>query len=44
MFDEIDIIEVMKKLIVICNGIGEVDDIDYFGNCCICFVGEMVEN
>lgn len=39
-----DIIDVMKKFIDICNGKGEVDDIDYFGNCCICFVGEMVEN
>ncbi|GAL24140.1 DNA-directed RNA polymerase beta subunit [Vibrio variabilis] len=27
--DETDIIEVMKKLIAIRNGIGEVDDIDH---------------
>lgn len=39
-----DIIGVMRKFIEICNGCGEVDDIDYLGNCCICSVGEMVEN
>ncbi|ELP5729040.1 DNA-directed RNA polymerase subunit beta [Vibrio vulnificus] len=42
--DEIDIIEVMKKLIAIRNGIGEVDDIDHLGNRRIRSVGEMAEN
>ncbi|SHO55774.1 DNA-directed RNA polymerase subunit beta [Vibrio quintilis] len=42
--DEIDIIEVMKKLISIRNGIGEVDDIDHLGNRRIRSVGEMAEN
>lgn len=39
-----DIIDVMKKFIDIRNGKGEVDDIDYFGNRRIRFVGEMAEN
>lgn len=39
-----DIIEVMKKLIGIRNGIGEVDDIDHLGNRRIRSVGEMAEN
>ncbi|ARC54912.1 DNA-directed RNA polymerase subunit beta [Candidatus Riesia sp. GBBU] len=39
-----DIIEVMKKLISIRNGEGEVDDIDHLGNRRIRSVGEMVEN
>ncbi|CAH8188045.1 DNA-directed RNA polymerase subunit beta [Vibrio aestuarianus] len=42
--DETDIIEVMKKLIAIRNGIGEVDDIDHLGNRRIRSVGEMAEN
>ncbi|MGR5349285.1 DNA-directed RNA polymerase subunit beta [Vibrio mediterranei] len=42
--DEQDIIEVMKKLIAIRNGIGEVDDIDHLGNRRIRSVGEMAEN
>ncbi len=42
--DETDIIEVMKKLISIRNGIGEVDDIDHLGNRRIRSVGEMAEN
>jgi DNA-directed RNA polymerase subunit beta len=42
--DETDIIEVMKKLIGIRNGIGEVDDIDHLGNRRIRSVGEMAEN
>jgi DNA-directed RNA polymerase subunit beta len=42
--DEVDIIEVMKKLIGIRNGIGEVDDIDHLGNRRIRSVGEMAEN
>lgn len=44
ILDKEDIIFVMKQLIMICDGKDEVDDIDYLGNCCICFVGEMVEN
>lgn len=39
-----DIIEVMKKLIDIRNGRGEVDDIDHLGNRRIRSVGEMAEN
>lgn len=42
--DEFDIIEVMRKLIAIRNGIGEVDDIDHLGNRRIRSVGEMAEN
>ncbi|EPE37512.1 DNA-directed RNA polymerase subunit beta [Candidatus Photodesmus katoptron] len=42
--DEIDIIEVMKKLIRIRNGNGDVDDIDHLGNRRIRSVGEMAEN
>ncbi|GAB7230670.1 DNA-directed RNA polymerase subunit beta [Vibrio rotiferianus] len=42
--DEQDIIEVMKKLIAIRNGKGEVDDIDHLGNRRIRSVGEMAEN
>jgi DNA-directed RNA polymerase subunit beta len=42
--DELDIIEVMKKLIAIRNGKGEVDDIDHLGNRRIRSVGEMAEN
>ncbi|WWP02729.1 MAG: DNA-directed RNA polymerase subunit beta [Candidatus Dasytiphilus stammeri] len=39
-----DIIEVIKKLIKIRNGKGEIDDIDHLGNRRIRSVGEMVEN
>jgi len=39
-----DIIAVMKKLINIRNGKGEVDDIDHLGNRRIRSVGEMAEN
>ncbi|WP_457913867.1 DNA-directed RNA polymerase subunit beta [Candidatus Gillettellia adelgis] len=39
-----DILEVMKKLIDIRNGKGEVDDIDHLGNRRIRSVGEMAEN
>ena len=38
-----DIIDVMKKLIDIRNGKGEVDDIDHLGNRRIRSVGEMAE-
>ncbi|PWI33764.1 DNA-directed RNA polymerase subunit beta [Vibrio albus] len=44
ILDEIDIVEVMKKLIAIRNGKGEVDDIDHLGNRRIRSVGEMAEN
>ncbi len=44
ILDETDIIEVIKKLIAIRNGIGEVDDIDHLGNRRIRSVGEMAEN
>ncbi|PPI88291.1 DNA-directed RNA polymerase subunit beta [Candidatus Pantoea edessiphila] len=39
-----DIIDVMKKLINIRNGKGEIDDIDHLGNRRIRSVGEMAEN
>ncbi|MBV7388827.1 DNA-directed RNA polymerase subunit beta [Pasteurellaceae bacterium TAE3-ERU1] len=39
-----DIVKVMKKLIEIRNGRGEVDDIDHLGNRRIRSVGEMAEN
>ncbi|ATF09634.1 DNA-directed RNA polymerase subunit beta [Candidatus Enterovibrio altilux] len=39
-----DIIQVIRKLIDIRNGIGEVDDIDHLGNRRIRSVGEMAEN
>lgn len=42
--ESFDILDVIKVLIEICNGCGVVDDIDYLGNCCVCLVGEMVEN
>ena len=44
ILDEKDIIEVMRKLIDIRNGKGEVDDIDHLGNRRIRSVGEMAEN
>ncbi|CAL4041881.1 DNA-directed RNA polymerase subunit beta [Buchnera aphidicola (Tetraneura ulmi)] len=39
-----DIVEVIKKLISIRNGRGEIDDIDHLGNRRIRSVGEMTEN
>ncbi len=39
-----DILDVMKELIAIRNGDGEVDDIDHLGNRRIRCVGEMAEN
>ncbi|AKC60115.1 DNA-directed RNA polymerase subunit beta [Blochmannia endosymbiont of Polyrhachis (Hedomyrma) turneri] len=39
-----DIIDVIKKLIDIRNGKGEIDDIDHLGNRRVRSVGEMVEN
>ena len=42
--DESDIIEALKTLVDIKNGIGMVDDIDHLGNRRIRSVGEMAEN
>ena len=42
--DESDVIEVLKTLVDIKNGIGMVDDIDHLGNRRIRSVGEMAEN
>ena len=39
-----DIVAVMKVLIAIRNGVGDVDDIDHLGNRRIRSVGEMAEN
>ncbi|QJC28272.1 DNA-directed RNA polymerase subunit beta [Enterobacteriaceae endosymbiont of Plateumaris braccata] len=39
-----DIVDVIKKLISIRNGKGEIDDIDHLGNRRIRSVGEMIEN
>ena len=39
-----DIIDVMKKIIAVRNGEGNVDDIDHLGNRRIRCVGEMIEN
>ena len=39
-----DIVSVMKVLIAIRNGVGDVDDIDHLGNRRIRSVGEMAEN
>ncbi|RKF59807.1 DNA-directed RNA polymerase subunit beta, partial [Golovinomyces cichoracearum] len=39
-----DIIDVIKKIIDIRNGKGEIDDIDHLGNRRIRSVGEMAEN
>ncbi|MGF1685375.1 DNA-directed RNA polymerase subunit beta [Photobacterium japonica] len=44
ILDHADIIEVMRRLIDIRNGKGEVDDIDHLGNRRIRSVGEMAEN
>ncbi|WMY95394.1 MAG: DNA-directed RNA polymerase subunit beta [Arsenophonus sp.] len=44
ILDKQDIIDVMKKLIDIRNGKGEVDDIDHLGNRRVRSVGEMAEN
>ncbi|QCI23083.1 DNA-directed RNA polymerase subunit beta [Buchnera aphidicola] len=41
---KIDIIDVIKKLIAIRNGKGDIDDIDHLGNRRIRSVGEMAEN
>lgn len=39
-----DIVDVMRKLISIRNGSGEVDDIDHLGNRRVRSIGEMAEN
>ncbi|CAL4317824.1 DNA-directed RNA polymerase subunit beta [Buchnera aphidicola] len=39
-----DIVDVIKKLIYIRNGKGEIDDIDHLGNRRVRSVGEMTEN
>lgn len=44
MLQDDDIFVMIKIFVELCNGKGEVDDIDYFGNCCVCCVGELVEN
>lgn len=40
----VDIIVCICGLVELCDGKGEIDDIDYFGNCCVCLVGELMEN
>ena len=42
--DDEDIIDVLKKIIAIRNGKGEVDDIDHLGNRRVRSGGEMIEN
>ncbi|ANF16858.1 DNA-directed RNA polymerase subunit beta [Buchnera aphidicola (Schlechtendalia chinensis)] len=42
--NKLDIIDVIKKLIDIRNGKGDIDDIDHLGNRRIRSVGEMAEN
>jgi len=44
VLDKSDIVDVIKKLIDIRNGKGEIDDIDHLGNRRIRSVGEMAEN
>src|SRR5690554_3385061 len=44
VLDRRDILDVLKELIHIRNGFGEVDDIDHLGNRRIRCVGEMAEN
>ena len=44
VLDNQDILDVMRELINIRNGFGEVDDIDHLGNRRIHCVGEMAEN
>ncbi|KAA0016589.1 DNA-directed RNA polymerase subunit beta [Salinicola corii] len=44
VLDNQDILDVLKELINIRNGFGEVDDIDHLGNRRIRCVGEMAEN
>ena len=44
VLDHADILDVLKELINIRNGFGDVDDIDHLGNRRIRSVGEMAEN
>ena len=44
VLDNDDIVAVLKELIAIRNGFGDVDDIDHLGNRRIRSVGEMAEN
>jgi len=44
VLDKVDIIDVLKVLMEIRNGRGEVDDIDHLGNRRVRCVGEMAEN
>ncbi|MFN2331925.1 MAG: DNA-directed RNA polymerase subunit beta, partial [Halomonas sp.] len=44
VLDRLDILDVLRELIYIRNGFGEVDDIDHLGNRRIRCVGEMAEN
>ncbi|GGY03235.1 DNA-directed RNA polymerase subunit beta [Litchfieldella qijiaojingensis] len=44
VLDKQDILDVLKELIAIRNGFGDVDDIDHLGNRRIRCVGEMAEN
>ena len=44
ILDKVDILDVLKCLIDIRNGVGIVDDIDHLGNRRIRSVGEMAEN
>ncbi|MFC3284254.1 DNA-directed RNA polymerase subunit beta [Litchfieldella rifensis] len=44
VLDKRDILDVLKELIAIRNGFGDVDDIDHLGNRRIRCVGEMAEN
>ncbi|CAL4317852.1 DNA-directed RNA polymerase subunit beta [Buchnera aphidicola (Periphyllus testudinaceus)] len=44
ILDKKDILDVIKKLINIRNGKGEVDDIDHLGNRRVRSIGEMAEN
>src|SRR5207248_4845878 len=39
-----DILEVVRYLILLKNGIGQIDDIDHLGNRRVRAVGELVEN
>lgn len=38
----VDIVVLMSYFFNLMEDIGNVDDIDYLGNCCICLVGELL--
>ena len=44
VLDNVDILDVVKTLVDLRNGIGEVDDIDHLGNRRVRCVGELTEN